>query len=343
MGRRRRGEAGAASLETSAAIAVAAVLVIAVVGVFTPAAPLLSSHGRAVVCSVVTRSACPVPAASGVGGPDGAAPPVGGADTGGRTRQEGGAARDRTAGSRDESPADQGTAGTEPTGSGLGDPVTGTTVPEPQPPPWSPADVGSGPYDVEKPTLADRAKELLIETMANAVAPRWPNASRNLLHFLANTGEPLQQDVDRMLADVPRLASRVSQQQQALGQSAVKQARKSGSTMPVTYPVNTGWGGFDFDQATEGDWFLALGSMTYDQTGQVTVYPPSSPDEPWRYEVDTRINVYDQYNWDGTKATVILGHRVDDSELQRLHRVGLAREYRNQGRSTRTRVEGEVP
>ena len=323
-------------------VAIAAVLVVALVGVFSPAAPVLSAHARAVVCSVVTRSACPVPSSSGPGGPDAAAPPAGGADTGGRTRQEGGTVRDRTAGSRDKSPADQGTTGTDANEDGLGDPVPGTAAPEPQPPPWQPADVGSGPYAVEKPTLADRAKELLVETMANSAAPAWPNASRNLLHFLANTGESLQQDVDRMLSDVPRLGSKVAQDQQILAQAAVKQARQSGVTTPTTYPVNTPWRNFDFEKDTERDWFLALGSTSYGETGQVTVYPPTSPGGSWRYQVDTRVNIYDQYNWDGSKATEIYGYQVNDTELQRLHHVGLAREYRNQGRSTRTTLTGEV-
>ena len=76
--------------------------------------------------------------------------------------------------------------------------------------------------------------------------------------------------------------------------------------------------------------------------GQVTVYPPTSPGGSWRYQVDTRVNIDDQYNWDGSKATEIYSYQVNDTELQRLHHVGLGREYRDQGRSTRTTLPGEV-
>ena len=326
----RRAERGTATLEAIGVYALVGVLVVALATLaFSGSGVALAGKVRAVACTVSTLAPC--------------AADLTGADTGGRGAQERQTAGDRTGRHEDKAPADQGTTG-PPAGTGpLGDPVPGTTVPEPQVPPWEPADEGSGPYATEDPTLGDRAKELLIETLANAAAARWPDAARNLLHFLGNTGEPLQQDVDKMLADVPRFATKVGAVQTRIGLDAVKKAQAKGATAPITYPVSTDWTGFSFDAKKERNWFLALGSMTYDQTGQVTVYPPQSPGEPWRFEVTTRVNLYDQYNWDGSKSTEILGRTVTDAELQRLHRVGLAREYRNQGRSTRTTMRGEVP
>lgn len=348
MRRLRGDERGAATLETSAVVALAGVVIGALVLVFGASSPVLAAHAHAVVCSVVTQSACPVDAGPVSAGPLGGVPAGGpsgsGVDTGDRDDQERGSAGSRTGRQGEGSPpAEQGTTGTPFDGDPLGTPSGGTSVPEPQPPPWEPADEGSGPYDTQDATWRDHAKKLLIEMLANAVTPKWPQAARNLLHFLANTGEPLQQDVDRMLEDVPRLRDQVGGEQTVLGESAVKAAREAGATGPTTFPVSTEWTGFEFDATDDRDWFLALGSMTYNQTGQVTVYPPDTPGGAWRYEVTTRVNMYDQYNWDGSKATEILGHQVNDSELQRLHQVGLAREYRNQGRSTRTSVSGEVP
>lgn len=349
MSATRRAERGAATLETAGAYALVGVLVVALATLaFSGSGVALAGKVRAVACTVSTLVPCG--ADGGQAGADQAGPaggavpslPAGGADTGGRGPQERQTAKDRTGRHEDKSPADQGTPGTPVGTSPLGDPVPGTTVPEPQVPPWEPPDEGSGPYASEEPTWRDRGKELLIEALANAAAVKWPDAARNLLHFLGNTGEPLQQDVDAMLAGVPRLASQVAQQQTLFGEAAVKRARASGATGPVTYPVSTGWTGFSFDSQQDRNWFLALGSMTYNQTGQVTVLPPQGPGEPWRYEVTTRVNLYDQYNWDGSKATEILGRTVTDSELQRLHRVGLAREYRNEGRSTRTTTKGTV-
>jgi hypothetical protein len=345
---RGRDERGAATLETSAAVALAGVVIGALVLVLGASSPVLAAHVHGVVCSVVTQSACPVGAGPVSAGPLGGVPAggPGGAkvDTGDREDQERGSAGSRTGRPGEGSPpADEGTTGTPYDGDPLGKPSQGTTVTEPQPPPWQPPDEGSGPYDTQDATWRDHAKKLLIETLANVVTPKWPQAARNLLHFLGNTGEPLQQDVDRMLADVPALSAKVAERQTSFGEAAVKRARDAGATGPVTFPVSTDWFGFSFDPEDDRDWFLALGSMTYNQTGQVTVYPPETPGGAWRYEVTTRVNVYDQYNWDGSKATEILGRRVDDTELQRLHQVGLAREYRNQGRSTRTTVAGEVP
>lgn len=345
MSATRRAERGAATLETTGAYALVGVLVVALATLaFTGSGVALAGKVRAVACTVSTLVPCGAEAGAGPGSAAGGplpSPPTGGADTGGRGDQERQTAGDRTGRHEDKSPADQGTPGT-PVTSPLGDPVPGTTVPEPQVPPWQPADEGSGPYATEEPGWRDHAKELLIEALANAAAAKWPDAARNLLHFLGNTGEPLQQDVDAMLAGVPRFATKVGYGQTTIGLDAVKKAQARGATAPITYPVSTDWTGFSFDAQQERNWFLALGSMTYQQTGQVTVYPPQLPGEPWRYEVTTRVNLYDQYNWDGSKATEILGRTVTDAELQRLHRVGLAREYRNQGRSTRTTTRGEV-
>jgi hypothetical protein len=46
------------------------------------------------------------------------------------------------------------------------------------------------------------------------------------------------------------------------------------------------------------------------------------------------MHVYDRYNWDQGKSVSILGIKVKDEQLGRLHRVGLAREFDVKGQSS---------
>jgi hypothetical protein len=265
------------------------------------------------------------------------------ADTGDRRDQEGQTRDDRRGRGSDKAPDDTSVDGSDPGTDPLGPSTPGTDVAEPDPPAWQPPDGGAGEYDSQRAWPWDHAKKVAIELAANVMAGKWPDASRNLSHYLANTGEPLEQDVDQILADVQPFQAKVDEVRTSLGEDAVARAQESGATGPVTFPVNTAWSGFYITPEMSQNWFYALGGVSYNQTGQVTVYPPTSPGGSWRYEVSTRVNLYDQYNWDGGKSTDIGPITVTDDELARLHRQGLAREYRNQGRSDTTTTTGTVP
>lgn len=47
-----------------------------------------------------------------------------------------------------------------------------------------------------------------------------------------------------------------------------------------------------------------------------------------------QVHVADRYNWDGNKATTILGMTITDKQLQELHQTGLAQEYDLVGESS---------
>lgn len=127
-------------------------------------------------------------------------------------------------------------------GPALGEPVPGTSLDdEPEPPPWTPVDGGAGEHDSEFAGPVDHATHRAARVGADLKADDWPNASQNLDHFLDNGGEPLEQDVDQMLEDVPGLDTQAASQRQDLAADAVADARSRGITGPVTYPVSTPW------------------------------------------------------------------------------------------------------
>lgn len=233
-----------------------------------------------------------------------------------------------------------GTSGGKPFPDGLGDPVPGTTAPVPEPPAWTPPDPGS-PHGSETPNAADRAVFVTVEIAANASAGNWPDASRNLLHYLANNGETFNQDVNKMLADSAAFKDAADTQQERLIALAVERAKAAGATGPTTVPVNTDWTGFYLSEPK--DWFLALGGIAFNQTGTITVSPPTTPGGKWSYESSLTVNIRDRYNWDGGKSTQIGPFNVTDEQLARLQKVGLAQEYTAVGASDVRQSKGQTP
>lgn len=229
-------------------------------------------------------------------------------------------------------------------GPSLGDPVPGESLPQdPEPPPWSPVDGGAGEHGSEFAGPLDYSTEAAARAGAAIKEGDWPDAARNLEHYLDNSGEPLEQDVDQMLEDCDELAADAATQRDDLAADAVADAKERGITEPVTYPVHTPWAGHYIDGEESQNWFYATGGMEYSQTGSVTVYPPDDPGGPYRYEMSTTVNYRDQYNWDGSKSTEIGPFTVSDAQLAALHRAGIAQEFEMRGESSEMTTEGEIP
>lgn len=235
------------------------------------------------------------------------------------------------------------TPGGDPYPGGLGAGVPGTTPTTPAPPAWTAPDGGAGEWGSEDATIGGRATDFAAELAANALSWTWPAASRNLLHFLANSGETLEQDVDAMLRDVPGFSEGVDVAIDNLGYQAVLNAQQAGATGPVTYPVNTDWNGYYIGPEESKDWFYALGGISYNLTGSITVTPPATAGGQWTYSYTGQTNIRDQYNWDGGKSTTIGPMTVTDEQLAELHRQGLAQEFTAVGSSSSTTKEGTVP
>lgn len=153
-------------------------------------------------------------------------------------------------------------------------------------------------------------------------------------HFLANTGEDKPIDVDDMIGSAPGLAADIDATHQQLGQQAIDQARQSGATGPVTFPVNTDWKGYYIGKGESEKYYYATAGMQYNVNGTVTAYPPSTPGGEWTYEMNTQVHTRDRYNWDNGKAVKIGPLTVRDEQMQGLHQSGLAQEYNIVGTSS---------
>ncbi|MFQ6147783.1 hypothetical protein ACLMNJ_32720 [Streptomyces seoulensis] len=200
---------------------------------------------------------------------------------------------------------------------------------------WHAADAGSGAFDTEKPT----AKDLWYLARAQAVAAGGDfggenAASRNMEHYLSASGDPLDLDIDRILKDDPGFRDDVSvhiaQNQNAWRQQGLDAFEKAGGDKTVVVPVESKAVGRTF---RSDEWFHAVGSHQQNVSGMVTVTPGA--DGKPRVSLDYQANVWDRYNWDAGKSTTFPGGVViPDSEMGRLHKTGLAREFDMRGSSS---------
>ncbi|WP_460764023.1 hypothetical protein [Nocardiopsis oceani] len=170
------------------------------------------------------------------------------------------------------------------------------------------------------------------------------NAARNMRHFLENSGEPLEQNVDHMLNTVDRFSSDTETQQLALIEDAINQAEEEGGSGPYTFPIRTDWAQHTGNLHEDGqDWYYAAGTWAYSQTGEITV--TREDDGSWSYDMEAQVHMRDQYDWHGVDdgglgVTIPFIGDVDDEELAELHRAGLAQEFTMYGASDTVRRSG---
>ena len=215
---------------------------------------------------------------------------------------------------------------------GLGSPIPGESAPMPHPEPWKyPGDSegeGSGPHAQREANMGDHVKHEAAVSAAGVVQPFCPDASRNLLHFLNNSGEPLDMNTNGMINDLPTLREKVNYDLDTYTDKAVQDAKTSGYTGPVTYPFVTKWQPEEVEKNEDLNWHYAVGGYHHATAGTITVYPDGS--YTYRYQVHTA----DRYNWDGGKTFKIGPAEVSDTELQELHRAGISQEYNLVGESS---------
>lgn len=235
---------------------------------------------------------------------------------------------------------------------GIGEPVEGESAAPPDLPSWSSNDEGAGEWDSyseQYPELKERYYEKMVPYMkmlSRAARVAYPDAAKNLTHYFENSGEPLEQNVDKMIRDLPNFEEFIEQEENKLIDQALEAAMDMDASGPVTFPVGTSWEGYNYDSGASEDrnWFYAVGEFDYAVNGTVTVYPPSGRNDEWTFSSETEVHMRDQYNWDGDKATTFpfFGEEVtiSDKEIGLYHLFGLAQEYTIVGNSGQRNSEG---
>jgi WXG100 family type VII secretion target len=224
--------------------------------------------------------------------------------------------------------------------------------PPPPPPPLQPGE-GSGEHGVEPAHAGDHA--LWRQWGSNALGSQLTgriDAARHLRHYLDNSGEPLDVDVERMRSDIPQFDQVIKDRYAQLRGDVLRQIQehiRNGQTEAFSFQLTTPWDVFMLSHV-EGvlvgnplealfsgeknleNWYYAMGDFSHAYGAEVTVTPTSGGQ--WQVTINSQVHVFDRYNWDSQKSTGLAGATVQDIELGRLHQVGLAKEYEIWGRGS---------
>ena len=195
---------------------------------------------------------------------------------------------------------------------------------------------GSGEHGVEEATQQDEVLHRSLSAAAWAARIRFPRGAEHFMHFLQNTGEALDMEVDRLLADNPieniedastSLGSRVSEELEVLKAEANAWIQENGNGQEALEGSLSGeWSHF---YATQGDWYWALGGFQFRIDAEVS-YVPGAP-----VTIRYKVQVEDHYNWDaGKEIELPFNLKITDEIFQRLHIVGIAREFVIEGVSS---------
>ena len=124
------------------------------------------------------------------------------------------------------------------------------------------------------------------------------DAARHLRHYLGGSGDDLDVDPARVLADVAdarAVADRLLAQAVAEHAHAIRAAQAAGERLVL--PFTTPWDVATAAQDGEANWFYALGSFSLAHTGAIVVDPDGS------VRVEGRVHLFDRYNWDAASPS----------------------------------------
>lgn len=189
---------------------------------------------------------------------------------------------------------------------------------------------GSGEHGQFDPTAVDQANYAFWRSVAvGADAAGYPNAGRHMNHYLDNTGGELAVDLQLLMRDDPAEAQvPLESAKGKVTNEALETLDGADTTLGGAWEASTPRDASAY--FTKGgcpDWFYAIGGHTTWLDGECSYVPDTDGSGSGTLVFDVVWHLVDNYNWDEGKSVTIMGIRVDDTVLGRLHEVGLAHEY----------------
>jgi hypothetical protein len=160
------------------------------------------------------------------------------------------------------------------------------------------------------------------------------DALSHLHHYLWNSGDPYEIDLEDMLDDVPS-AKQAYDRELALAKAYV-QTLPTGTylfTSSSLIPAGT----YNYESEST-NWFYAIGGYSAWSKGVATIARDTQGNRGYR--MDFEYKVYDRYNWDTGKSVEIFGITITDEFMGDFHRQGLAKEFDCNGSVTSTETWG---
>jgi hypothetical protein len=192
---------------------------------------------------------------------------------------------------------------------------------------------GSGVHGAKDPSIGDRLfKQVAYRAADAADAIGMNNAARHMRHYLGNSGATVNIDPSKLRDAIPRIGTAMDANfNSQVRDVALAKVKAEYTGKPMQFQITTPWKN---DYATKGesqDWFYAVGGFSYAHTATVTVTP--GKDGSAQVHIDSKLNVFDRYNWDGGKSVKIGPITVTDDQMGELHKTGIAREFEVRGTS----------
>ena len=178
-------------------------------------------------------------------------------------------------------------------------------------------DAGAGEWNSEEPT-----RKVLLEYDVAKIAARnaymfVPDAAAALQHYLENSGENYQINLESLMKDsgiAPIVQKEINEAQSFIEKNLISKGT-------IDFHSTGASGAY----AESANWFYATGGVLIYGGGRATY------DGKGNYTMDFNLMSYDRYNWDGGKFVTILEQKITDDQLGAMHRAGIAKEYNMYG------------
>ena len=185
-------------------------------------------------------------------------------------------------------------------------------------------DLGAGLWNSEKSEAKMIAlKVAIMNYMVHATILVGDDAAKHMLHYLLNSEEEYEFDLQGMVDDIPRAMDLFEQE--------VDQAKNFAETLsPGTHNIiaSTLTPGYN-TKIESKNWYFAVGG--YSIWGKAKVIVEKDSAENKAYKMDFILNCADRYNWDKGKSVEIFNVEITDEFMGAFHRQGLAKEFNLRG------------
>ncbi len=196
-------------------------------------------------------------------------------------------------------------------------------------------DKGAGKWKSEDKTADMIALKLLIlKHLPHASVFVGPNASKHMLHYLLNSGEDYDIDLEAMVKNVSS-AKVLFERELAGAVNYISKQPKGKYTFTSANAVN----GYNLKSQSR-DWFFAIGGYSVWSKGEAIIDVDRTGKKA--YYMEWEYKFFDRYNWDNGKAVKIFNIEITDKFMGTFHRQGLAKEFNCLGSIKLTKAWGET-
>ena len=180
-------------------------------------------------------------------------------------------------------------------------------------------DPGAGPWNSKSKELTMIALKFEIQQhLTEAAVVVGLDASRNMAHYLGNSGSTLTIRLQNMVDTVP--SAKTLYEQELEEAKSFAQSLADGAHDITSRELSHGYN----YQHENRNWYFAIGGYSAWGKGSANV---STGGGTRNFSLEFEYKFYDRYNWDAGKSVTLFGIKITDKFMGEFHRQGLAQEF----------------